>query len=141
MDQEAFNLSIRKFLKTVGVGSQREIEQAVAKAIVSGTISGGKTLRDDAADRRVAARGQIRWRDQASVAARVAAVSGQLPVLHAAQVARLADTLRSGKIVGRRSASGRVRALPARASGDAVRRIAAASEASAGTTPIASFIP
>jgi len=26
MDQEAFNLSIRKFLKTVGVGSQREIE-------------------------------------------------------------------------------------------------------------------
>ena len=44
MDQEAFNLSIRKFLKTVGVGSQREIEQAVAKAIASGTISGGETL-------------------------------------------------------------------------------------------------
>ena len=33
MDQETFNLSIRKFLKTVGVGSQREIEQAVQKAL------------------------------------------------------------------------------------------------------------
>ena len=33
MDQETFNLSIRKFLKMVGVNSQREIEQAVQKAI------------------------------------------------------------------------------------------------------------
>ena len=33
MDQETFNLSIRKFLKVVGVGSQREIEQAVHKAL------------------------------------------------------------------------------------------------------------
>jgi hypothetical protein len=32
MDQEVFNLSIRKFLKMVGVNSQREIEQAVQKA-------------------------------------------------------------------------------------------------------------
>jgi hypothetical protein len=30
MDQETFNLSIRKFLKMVGISSQREIEQAVA---------------------------------------------------------------------------------------------------------------
>ena len=44
MDQEAFNLSIRKFLKTVGVSSQREVEQAVAKAIAAGTIAGGETL-------------------------------------------------------------------------------------------------
>ena len=44
MDQETFNLSIRKFLKTVGVGSQREIEQAVAKAIAAGTIAGGEAL-------------------------------------------------------------------------------------------------
>jgi hypothetical protein len=29
VDQETFNLSIRKFLKMVGVNSQREIEQAV----------------------------------------------------------------------------------------------------------------
>ena len=32
MNEETFNLSIRKFLKMVGVSSQREIEQAVAKA-------------------------------------------------------------------------------------------------------------
>lgn len=44
MDDETFNLSIRKFLKTVGVSSQREIEQAVAKAIAAGTIAGGETL-------------------------------------------------------------------------------------------------
>jgi Family of unknown function (DUF6494) len=31
-DQETFNLSIRKFLKMVGVSSQREIEQAVQKS-------------------------------------------------------------------------------------------------------------
>ena len=32
MDQETFNLSIRKFLKMVGVNSQREIEQAVQQS-------------------------------------------------------------------------------------------------------------
>jgi hypothetical protein len=40
MDQETFNLSIRKFLKMVGINSQREIEQAVAKALESAQISG-----------------------------------------------------------------------------------------------------
>ena len=40
MDQEAFNLSIRKFLKTVGVSSQREIEHAVQKALQENTING-----------------------------------------------------------------------------------------------------
>ena len=44
MDQEIFNLSIRKFLKTIGVSSQREIEQAVAKAIAAGAIVGAETL-------------------------------------------------------------------------------------------------
>ena len=44
MDQETFNLSIRKFLKMVGVGSQREIEQAVAKALESGRLKGEETL-------------------------------------------------------------------------------------------------
>ena len=43
MDQEIFNLSTRKFLKTVGVGSQHEIEQAVAKAIAAGTLAGTET--------------------------------------------------------------------------------------------------
>jgi len=33
MDDEALNLSIRKFLKMVGINSQREIERAVAKAL------------------------------------------------------------------------------------------------------------
>ncbi|BDB26524.1 hypothetical protein Tamer19_63270 [Cupriavidus sp. TA19] len=40
MDEETFNLSIRKFLKVVGVSSQREIEQAIAQAIADGTIAG-----------------------------------------------------------------------------------------------------
>ncbi len=44
MDFEPFNLSIRKFLKTVGVGSQREIESAVHKAIEDGTLKGEETL-------------------------------------------------------------------------------------------------
>jgi hypothetical protein len=44
MDQETFNLSIRKFLKMVGVNSQREIEQAVQKAMMSGRLQGDETL-------------------------------------------------------------------------------------------------
>jgi hypothetical protein len=44
MDQETFNLSIRKFLKTVGVGSQREIEQAVQKALEAKRLQGGESL-------------------------------------------------------------------------------------------------
>ena len=44
MDQETFNLSIRKFLKMVGVNSQREIEQAVQKALESRRIKGEETL-------------------------------------------------------------------------------------------------
>jgi len=44
MDEETFNISIRKFLKMVGVSSQREIEHAVQNAIASGTIAGSETL-------------------------------------------------------------------------------------------------
>jgi len=44
MNEETFNLSIRKFLKMVGVSSQREIEQAVAKAMASGAASGTETF-------------------------------------------------------------------------------------------------
>jgi len=40
MNEDALNLSIRKFLKTVGISSQREIEHAVAKAAASGAIKG-----------------------------------------------------------------------------------------------------
>ncbi len=44
MNEESFNLSIRKFLKMVGVNSQREIEQAVAKAISAGAIAGTESF-------------------------------------------------------------------------------------------------
>jgi hypothetical protein len=44
MDQETFNLSIRKFLKMVGVNSQREMEQAVQKALASGKLKGGESV-------------------------------------------------------------------------------------------------
>jgi len=39
MDEEALNLSIRKFLKGVGIGSQREIEHAVAKALAEQRVT------------------------------------------------------------------------------------------------------
>jgi hypothetical protein len=44
MDQETFNLSIRKFLKMVGVNSQREIEQAVQKALMDGKLQGAEHI-------------------------------------------------------------------------------------------------
>lgn len=44
MNEDTFNMEIRKYLKTVGITSQREIEQAVYKAIESGGLSGAETL-------------------------------------------------------------------------------------------------
>jgi hypothetical protein len=44
MNEEAFNLSMRKFLKTVGINSQNEIEKAVQKAIANGAITGSESL-------------------------------------------------------------------------------------------------
>ena len=44
MNEEAFNMSIRKFLKTVGVRSQAEIERAVAKARADGKLKGNETF-------------------------------------------------------------------------------------------------
>jgi hypothetical protein len=44
MNEEVFNLSIRKFLKLVGVSSQREIERAVAKAVADGAIAGTESF-------------------------------------------------------------------------------------------------
>jgi hypothetical protein len=44
MNEETFNLSIRKFLKLVGVSSQREIEHAVTKARETGAIKGDETF-------------------------------------------------------------------------------------------------
>jgi hypothetical protein len=44
MDQETFNISIRKFLKMVGVNSQREIEQAVQAALQKGSLRGNESI-------------------------------------------------------------------------------------------------
>ena len=44
MNEDVLNTSIRRFLKTVGVTSQREIEKAVRAAVVSGRIKGNETL-------------------------------------------------------------------------------------------------
>ncbi len=44
MDEDALNQSLRKFLKTVGVTAQREIEKAVRDGIESGKLKGGETL-------------------------------------------------------------------------------------------------
>jgi hypothetical protein len=44
MDEEALNRTLRKFLKTVGVTSQREIELAIRKGIAEGRLKGGETL-------------------------------------------------------------------------------------------------
>ncbi len=40
MDEEIFNMQIRKFLKNVGVTSQREIETAGRAALEDGTLKG-----------------------------------------------------------------------------------------------------
>jgi predicted lactoylglutathione lyase len=66
VDEETFNVSMRKFLKTVGVSSQREIEETVAKAIASGAVAGNETfparmiLRIPALDLEVAFAGEVK---------------------------------------------------------------------------------
>ncbi len=45
MDEDHFNMEVRKFLKKVGVTSQREIEKAVREALEKGKLSGSETLR------------------------------------------------------------------------------------------------
>ncbi|GHE21973.1 DUF6494 family protein [Halomonas urumqiensis] len=44
MNDEAFQHSIRKLLKTVGVNTQQQIEAAVNKARDEGTLAGNETL-------------------------------------------------------------------------------------------------
>jgi hypothetical protein len=44
MNEDVLNTSIRRFLKTVGVTSQREIEKAVRAAIASGKLKGNEAL-------------------------------------------------------------------------------------------------
>jgi hypothetical protein len=42
MNEDAFNSSIRKFLKTLGVTAQREIEKAVRQALADGKLRGNE---------------------------------------------------------------------------------------------------
>lgn len=44
LDEERLNLEIRKFLKKVGINSQREIERAVREAVAAGRLKGNETL-------------------------------------------------------------------------------------------------
>jgi hypothetical protein len=44
MNEDKLNVSLRKFLKTVGVTSQREIEKAIRDALQSGKIKGNEKL-------------------------------------------------------------------------------------------------
>ncbi len=44
MNEDTFNLEIRRFLKKVGITSQREIEGAVRKAISDGRLAGQEPL-------------------------------------------------------------------------------------------------
>ena len=44
MDEDRFNLSVRKFLKEVGVTSQREIEKAVRDRLSAGHLHGNEKL-------------------------------------------------------------------------------------------------
>jgi len=44
MNEDTFNMSVRKFLKKVGVTSQREIEHMVLGAIESGKLKGNEIL-------------------------------------------------------------------------------------------------
>lgn len=44
MNDEALNMSMRRFLKTVGVNSQLAIEKAVYKALEDGTLKGNESI-------------------------------------------------------------------------------------------------
>ena len=68
INEDEFNLSIRKFLKKVGITSQREIEQAVRKAVDSGQLDALDEIDIDATlqlkplDTQISIQGKIRIR-------------------------------------------------------------------------------
>jgi hypothetical protein len=65
MDEERFNLSLRKLLKQFGVTAQREVEKAVDDAQRSGALAGRRTLKArtvmsvEGLDAEIAVEGQI----------------------------------------------------------------------------------
>jgi hypothetical protein len=44
MNEESLNMSLRKFLKVVGVTSQQEIEKAIRAAVADGRLKGNETI-------------------------------------------------------------------------------------------------
>jgi len=44
MNEDVFNVSVRRFLKKVGITSQREIEQAVRTSVAAGRLKGNEAL-------------------------------------------------------------------------------------------------
>jgi uncharacterized protein DUF6494 len=44
MNEDVLNTSVRRFLKAVGITSQREIEKAVRAAVASGKLKGNEAL-------------------------------------------------------------------------------------------------
>jgi len=44
MNEDVFNVSVRKFLKKVGITSQREIEKAIRSALANGRLKGQEAL-------------------------------------------------------------------------------------------------
>jgi Family of unknown function (DUF6494) len=66
MDEEVFNLSVRRFLKTLGVTAQREIELGVRERLDRGELQCGETLPARAtvtvegAEREIVIEGEIR---------------------------------------------------------------------------------
>lgn len=44
MNEDVFNMSLRKFLKKVGITAQRAIEESVREALARGDLKGGETL-------------------------------------------------------------------------------------------------
>jgi len=66
MDEDELNMSIRRFLKKVGISSQREIENAVRSGLASGAISESTplkvsiTLRIDSQNTDLVVDGEIR---------------------------------------------------------------------------------
>jgi enamine deaminase RidA (YjgF/YER057c/UK114 family) len=68
VDEEAFNLSVRKFLKQLGITSQREIELAVRELVDEGRLTGDErlparaTVTVEGLDRDIVVEGEIHLR-------------------------------------------------------------------------------
>jgi len=48
MNEDTFNMEVRKFLKQLGITAQREIESAVHRAIEAGRLKGNEKLKASA---------------------------------------------------------------------------------------------